>query len=60
MLATVLVCDAAGLIWFAATAMAYRKWGSIGLLGIPIGIVVLLAAWAGLAALACAEGNGCL
>jgi len=57
MLVTVLVETAVGLVWIGATALAMRKWGRIGLLGVPIGSVLILAGWAALLGMACAQGN---
>lgn len=41
-----------------ATALAYRRWGAKGLLGIPIGIVVLLALWLGMVWLVSGPSGG--
>ena len=47
-------------VWFGLTAVAYRKWGNLGLLGIPIGMVVVVALWVEALNLACRQGGGCV
>lgn len=33
--------------WIGAAALAYRKYGARGLLGIPLGLFILLGLWLG-------------
>jgi len=56
----VLIEGAVALAWFGLTAAAYRKWGSWGLLGIPIGLVIVIALWVSAMGAACARGAGCV
>jgi hypothetical protein len=55
-----LIEGAVALAWFGLTAAAYRKWGNRGLLGVPIGAVVVVAIWAVAVNVACFQGAGCL
>ena len=36
------------IVWIGATVLAYRTWGARGLLGIPIGAIILLGLWLGM------------
>ncbi len=46
------------IVWIGATASAYRAWGAKGLLGIPIGVIILLGLWLGMARLLSGPSGG--
>jgi hypothetical protein len=49
---------AVGLACVVATALAYRRWGTRGLLCVPVGLVVLLALWLGMVLLLSGPSGG--